>query len=433
MPAKRWKLKNSKALAVIVALATLGPGIGSATSYKILHTFNGTDGTGPLGGVTLDDQGDLFGASASGGDLNECDGYGCGVVFELRMRSGGKWTEAVLYRFDSIGGNGYAPHGGLTIAAGKVYGTTSNGGRYDSGTVFEMTRGSDGWAESVLYSFGTHSDDGGEPTAGVVMDGAGNLYGTARTIAFELTAGTDGWEETILHRFGIKKNDGAGPFAGLISDDSGNLYGTTEGGGTYNDGTVYELRHTSSAWKERVLHSFDANGKDGVGPGGGALFMDRAGNLYGTTTGGGSNQCGGARGDLDSPRAGQAPGGIGNCGTIFELTKEANGRWKEAILYNFNIGATGSDPNAGVVMDKAGNLYGTTDYGGDAYCDCGVIYKLAPGPKGKWTYTVLHTFGIGDDGGVPAGNLVMDSKGNLYGSTVLGGTYGGGIVFELTP
>jgi len=118
---------------------------------------------------------------------------------------------------------------------------------------------------------------------------------------------------------------------------------------------------------------------------------------------------------------------------VFKLTPQSGGRWKETILYNFQKGVTGFSPNAGVVMDKAGNLYGTTDYGGDPSCDCGVIYKLAPGPKGKWAYTVLHEFGIGNDGGVPEGNLVMDSKGNLYGGTVLGGTYGGGVVFELTP
>jgi uncharacterized repeat protein (TIGR03803 family) len=180
MPAKRWKLKSSKALAVVVALATLGPGIGSATSYKILHTFNGTDGTGPLGGVTLDDKGNLFGASASGGDLNECGGYGCGVVFELRPGADGKWAEAVLHRFDSNGNDGYAPDGGITIAAGNLYGTTSRGGQYDFGTVFEMTRGSGGWAESILYSFGTHSNDGGEPTAGVAIDATGNLLRNRR-------------------------------------------------------------------------------------------------------------------------------------------------------------------------------------------------------------------------------------------------------------
>ena len=413
MAAERWKLKTGKAVAVIVALA-LGSGVGSATSYKILRSFNGADGTGPWGGVTLDDKGDLFGASASGGDLNECDGYGCGVVFELRPLPGGKWAEAVLYKFDSNGSDGYTSYGSVTIGSGnRLYGTTHAGGSHHIGTVFELARGASGWTEKVLYSFGTRSKDGYEPTAGVAMDKAGNLYGTAPyggSTAFELSPGSGGWKETMLHRFGIQKNDGAGPFAGVILDTSGNLYGTTYGGGAYNGGTVYEIERTATGWKEKVLHSFAVNYKDGHTPGWGSLFMDSSGSLYGTTAGGGC--CG---------------------GVVFKLTPDSNGRWKETILYQFQGGASGFEPNAGVVMDKAGNLYGTTDYGGNAYCDCGVIYKLAPGRKGKWTYTVLHTFGIGNDGGVPEGNLVIDGKGNLYGGTVLGGTYGGGVVFELTP
>lgn len=136
--------------------------------------------------------------------------------------------------------------------------------------------------------------------------------------------------------------------------------------------------------------------------------MDGTGNLYGTTQGGGC--CG---------------------GVIYKLTLQPDGHWKEKILYEFKGGAKGYLPNAGVVMDKAGNLYGITDAGG--YGDCGVIYKLAPQPTGKWAYTVLHTFGQGDDGCMPEGNLAIDQYGNLYGGTVLGGAYGAGVVFQLTP
>jgi uncharacterized repeat protein (TIGR03803 family) len=414
MLAGGWKkLERSRAVAVVIALATFCPGVGSATSYKVLHSFRGADGTGPWGGLTLDQKGNLFGASASGGDLNECNGYGCGVVFELRLQSNGKWTEAVLYRFASNGNDGYTSYGGVTIGSGKhLYGTTYAGGAYDVGTVFKLKHGPNGWAESALYSFGTRSDDGYEPTAGVAMDKAGNLYGTAPyggSTAFRLSPGTDGWKETVLHRFNVRQGDGGGPFARVILDASGNVYGTTLGGGAYNGGTVYEVQHTSGGWKEKVLYSFHLSQTDGNTPGWGSLLMDGSGSLYGTTRGGGC--CG---------------------GVVFKLTPDSSGRWKETILYNFQKGATGFSPNAGVVMDKAGNLYGTTDYGG-GLCDCGVIYKLARGPNGEWRYAVLHTFGVGNDGGVPEGNLVIDSKGNLYGGTVLGGTYGGGVVFELTP
>ena len=284
-----------------------------------------------------------------------------------------------------------------------------------------MTHGADGWTDDVLYAFGEQSSDGGWPTAGLVRDKAGNLYGTTPKPGgvFELSPSTNGWKETVIYQFCLSNLacvDGVAPYAGLILDASGNLYGTTSGGGIGTRcggdgcGTVYELRPTQSGWEEKIVHDFTNDGKDGAVPGWGALFMDAKGNLYGTTASGGC--CG---------------------GVVFKLAPQTDGRWKETILYEFPGGTHGFEPNAGVVMDKAGNLYGTTDYGGDPYCGCGIIYKLSPGHNGKWTYTVLHEFGIGNDGGVPEGNLVIDSKGNLYGGTVLGGTYGGGVVFEITP
>jgi uncharacterized repeat protein (TIGR03803 family) len=244
------------------------------------------------------------------------------------------------------------------------------------------------------------------------MDNAGNLYGTGHAV-FELLPGSDGWGEEVLHHFCSWSNcrDGDGPFAGLILDGSGNLFGTTEdGGGNCGAcGVVFELTPTSGGgWKETVLHAFDNNGKDGYTPGDGALLMDGSGNLYGTTEVGGC--CG---------------------GTVFKMTPGSKGHWTETILYNFKPGASGWFPTAGVVMDKAGNLYGTTDDGGTSSCDCGLVYKLAPA-NGKWTYTVLHRFS-GADGAVPAGNLTLDDKGNLYGGTVLGGGTGNGVIFELTP
>ena len=250
------------------------------------------------------------------------------------------------------------------------------------------------------------------------MDKAGNLYGTApyggsynAGTIFELTPGSGGWKETVLYAFcqGTSCADGRSPFAGLILDLAGNLYGTTYTGGAYKvGGTVYQLKPTSGGWEEQVLHSFDNNGTDGMTPGWGSLIMDAKGSLYGTTAGGGC--CG---------------------GVVFRLTPGSDGRWKETILYHFQGGANGFEAAAGVVMDKAGNLYGTTIAGGSG-CDCGVVYKLAPGAKGKWTYKVLHTF-MGYDGAQPDANLILDDNGNLYGTTATGGVYGAGVVFELTP
>ena len=232
--------------------------------------------------------------------------------------------------------------------------------------------------------------------------------------AFELTLGSNGWRAAELHSFTGQNGDGSGPYAAPILDAAGNVYGTTEhgGGGGCGGGcgTAYELRPMPEGkWKESILHKFDVHPGDGAFPGVGALVLDSAGRLYGTT------DVGGATGN----------------GTIYRLTPQSGGHWKETILYSFKGGASGQEPSAGVVMDEAGNLYGTT-IGGGSGCDCGVVYKLAPGKNGKWTYTVLHTF-VGSDGAEPDANLIVGDKGNLYGTTATGGSGGYGVVFEITP
>jgi len=403
----RW----NKSLNRLMTIAAVGLGLcataGGAARYQVLHAFGkDTDGGGLWSSVTLDEKGNLYGATSGGGIYNQ------GIVFRLAPHSNGNWTEAVLHNFPSSSDDGEGPNGGLIEdRQGNWYGTTKGGGTYHTaGTVFELSHGSSGWAETILYNFGAQHGDEGQPTAGLVADSTGKLYGTTETTTFELSPGLgpDSWKETILHRFGIRKGDGGGSYAGLILNAAGNLYGTTEGGGAHNGGTVYEVEHTATGWKEKVLHSFAVNYTDGHTPGWGALVMDAKGSLYGTTAGGGC--CG---------------------GVVFKLAPRSDGKWKETILYQFQGGAMGFEAGAGVVMDKAGNLYGTTINGGSG-CACGVVYKLAPGPKGKWTYTLLHTFS-GSDGAQPDANLILDDKGNLYGTTATGGAYGGGVVFEITP
>ena len=206
----------------------------------------------------------------------------------------------------------------------------------------------------------------------------------------------------------------------LIWDAAGNLYGVAFGGGDvypkcYGCGTVFELSpQAGGGWKDRTLHKFGAFHDDGRYPSSG-LVLDGSGNLYGATGGGGSHACGEA-----------------GCGTVFKLTPGSDGRWKETILYNFQGGRNGAVGLGPLVFDKAGNLYGTTAFGGDAQCDCGVVYKLTPGSNGKWKYTRLHAF-VASDGYEPGAGLIIDSQGNLYGTTAVGGKYGGGVVFEITP
>jgi uncharacterized repeat protein (TIGR03803 family) len=419
---QRWELSLSRTLAT--AALTLGfcATLQGASKYEVLHNFTGgADGDGNQG-VAVDKNGNVYGASAGGGTQN-CRG-GCGLIFQLSRNAEGKWKDKILYSFQG-GDDGAAPFARpLLDTSGHLYGTANAAGAHDAGTAFELTPGSKQWTEQTLYSFcpkigKSGCTDGGGTQAGLTQDAEGNLYGTKSGgggyggAVFELTPNSGSWDELMLHTFGVKKGDGDGPYADPILDAAGNLYGTTQGGGNQcgssTCGTVYELTPLAGGgWKETVLFRFDDNGKDGITPGAGALLMDSSLNLYGTTEGGGC--CG---------------------GVVYKLTPKSGG-WKETILYAFLGGQSGNQPYAGVVMDKSGNLYGTTDGGGGPN-GCGVIYKLAPAGKENWKYSVLHTFGRVGDGCVPAGNLAIDGKGNLYGGTVLGGTKGYGVVFELTP
>jgi uncharacterized repeat protein (TIGR03803 family) len=303
--------------------------------------------------------------------------------------------------------NGDQPNGGLIFdPAGHLYGTTLQGGPDDNGVVFELARDQHDWMETVLHAGGSW--------ANVIRDQVGNLYGTTETTVFELRPDSHGWRKTILHTFCSKRNcmDGADAFAGVIFGADGSLYGTTAAGGAYKAGTVYEVQHTTNGWKEHVLHSFPASQSDGSQPSSGVVF-DHSGNLYGTTSIGGGTGC------------------EGGCGIVYQLTPSADGRWTESILYNFGNGKNGQTPEGGVIIDKAGNLYGVTAFGGTG-CECGVVYKLTKQSSGKWKYTILHSF-TGQDGAQPAASLIFDDKGNLYGTTAAGGEGGAGVVFELTP
>jgi uncharacterized repeat protein (TIGR03803 family) len=258
---------------------------------------------------------------------------------------------------------------------------------------------------SVVHNF-TGGSDGGNPLNGFTLDASGNIYGTASAggasnygVVFKVnTSGV----ETVLHSFSGGM-DGANPDGFLVRDKAGNFYGTTTGGGAFGAGTVFGITATG---KEAVLYSF-AGGADGADPEAG-LALDAAGNLYGTTI----------------------AGGLGN-GTVFKLTHPKSGtKWTEQVLYGFGTGEDGTIPVAGVTLDAAGNVYGTASAGG-AY-GYGTIFELTPSGS-TWTETILHNFEDGDDGGVPYAGLIADKAGNFYGAATEGGTGGGGAVFKLTP
>jgi hypothetical protein len=408
----------------------------AAAREKVLHTFtSGNTGGNPSGKLIFDTAGNLYGTTAAGGGFNtNCPNGWCGAVFELKPASGGKWKEIVLHDF-RWGKNGSVPLAGLIFdSAGNLYGTTLEGGRgrcnfRACGVVFELTPGAGGkWTETVLYAF-SGGDDGGNPYAGLIFDAAGNLYGTTVLggnrgfgVVFELMRTPSGtWKDRILHAFTGGK-DGGSPSGGLIFDEAGNLYGDTTLGGNLADcqgegcGVVFKLAPTSHGrWKESVLYSF-TGGQDGAMPSGSSLIFDSAGSLYGTT-GGNAEGC----------------QGFGGCGVVFKLTRTSTGRWKETVLHAFTGGKDGAVAEPDLTFDSAGNLYGTTYYGGLTNCafGCGVAFKLTPTSDGKWKESVLYTFTGGNDGGNPGSGLIFDGEGNLYGSAANGGANDWGVIFEL--
>ena len=310
-------------------------------------------------------------------------------------------TESVLYSFANNGMDGYQPYAALTAgAAGTIYGTTNLGGTHGYGTVFEFSKTK---VETPLVNFNSGQTGGGEYpySAGLVRDKAGNLYGTAsyggaHNFGTVFVISPEGLE-TVLYSFGDQANDGVYPLGGVVLDKTGNLYGTTNIGGVSNRGTVFKV---TPAGAETVLYSF-SGGSDGCNPDAGVV-IGKKNALYGTTP-----AC-----------------GTKNYGTVFEVTQSGT----QTTLHTFNLdGIDGIQPYSGLVLDKAGNFYGTTYEGGAN--DGGTVYKLTP----KGVETILHSFSFdGTEGYYPQSSVIFDKLGNLYGTT----TYGNanlGTVYEITP
>ncbi len=338
-----------------------------------------------------------------------------------------------------------------------------------AGTLALLTSLAQAQSITVLHNF-TGRDDGGASQAGLTMDRAGNLYGTTNEggtggfgVVFRMSPAGSGWVLTTLHSF--NSTDGASPDGGVIFGPDGSLYGMTTWGGNYGYGTVYRLRPSPTIctsalcpWEESLLYSF-TGGADGQYPGYGNLVFDHSGNLYGTTS----------------------SGGDGNGGVVFKLTP-SNGSWTESVLWNFSGSAGGLSPESGLIFDNAGNLYGTTNYGGTY--GAGTVYEVSPSgsgwseqtlasidfpnaitcggvvmdghgnlfgasgcfvpgqpggvfeltpSNGSWTFNVLHAFTSSSYNEGPYDTPTLDAAGNVYGTSISTGAYGGGEVFKLTP
>ena len=381
-----------------------------AQTYTVLHNFSGSrDGSTPLAGLTMDRFGNLFG-TASGGGLSSCQG-GCGTVFELMHKNAG-WIFQPLYEFTGSA-DGANPGSRITIGAnGTLYSTTGYGGSargfsgggvvfnlkppaHSSGEIFPS------WTESVLYTFG-QPPDGANPSGEIAFDGEGNLYGTTFGggvtcsngyycgIAYELTPQSGTWAESILYTF--TQTGVSAPRDGVFLDEEGRLYGTASE-------AVFRLNPSEPTWQEETVYSLDRSVPVGN------VLRDPSGNLFGATAYGGANRL----------------------GSVYELTPAGNG-WIQSLIYTFS-GPDGSRPMAGLTRDSNGALYGTTCYGGSS--NAGVVFKLTAN-GGEWTETVLHNFD-GTQGVCPHGVLTLDSAGNLFGTTEYGGAHSYGVVFEITP
>jgi uncharacterized repeat protein (TIGR03803 family) len=345
------------------------------------------------------------------------------IILLCQVLTGMSWSSEykVLHKFKGAG-DGRHPFADLILdGSGNLYGTTSEGGSFQGGTIFKLTSNPDGtWTEDLLYQF-TGGADGSYPYGGLIFDSAGNLYGAARSSGvngcgtiFQLTPNPDGsWTYSVLHNFSCW--DGGFPLSNLIFDASGNLYGTTYGGGNADYGTVFKLsRNQDGSWTESVLYNFGLQ-PDGQHPYTDVVF-DASGNLYGLASDGGEKGCYGH--------------GLG-CGIAYKLMPQPDGTWAQQVIASFG-GRPAQSPYSNLAFDAAGNLYGTTS--GEAYVNPskGTVFKLTPNPDGSWSKTTLHAF-RGTDGANPHDSLIFDSEGNLYSTTRAGGPYDSGTVFKLAP
>jgi len=400
-----------------------------ATTEKVVYSLQGPpDGSSPQASLVADSAGNLYGTTEVGGS-------NYGAVFELSppATAGGTWTEQVLHTFQNDSTDGTYPTGTLVFdKQGNLYGTTQEGGPSGTGTIFELTAPTTAggeWTEAILWTFPANFLKGYSPAGKLSIDAAGNLYGTTGAggpkvktctlcgVVFELVkpkTSDQVWAERVLYNFGVVAHDGFVPSPDLLL--RGGMYGTTRAGGTNNYGTVFQLTPHTGLWTETILYNFASS--EGIVPQGG-LIADAAGNLFGTTSSGGTDEtC--------------------SCGTIYELSPPAvaGGAWQKSTLYSFTGLSDGARPFGPLWRDSLDDLFGTTTIRGESqHGGAGTVFKLkAPAVSGGvWTFVLLHDFGTTPgDGGAPLGGLILQN-GLLYGTTQAGGTDNLGAVFSVTP
>ena len=400
----------------------------AAQTFTIIHTFTGPEGANPAAGLTMDNAGNLYGTTEFGGGYSCVEG-GCGSVFKL-SNHGGSWVLSKLYAFQGSS-DGAGPQAKVVFGRdGALYGTTSDSGQ---GTAFRLQPPTSfchsvscPWTKTTLFTFNFYDEATGfVPTGDLTFDADGNIYGTTFYggdtqycnlgcgLVYQLARSGGDWTENVLYNF-TGTTDGATPRSGVDFDQSGNLIGTAfNDGNRANAGTVFELTPSNGGWLESTVYGFHDSGDGGYPDGG--LILDASGNVYGTTSSGGS----------------------GGGGTVFELVS-SGGDWNFNLLYSLSGAPNYFGPFGKLVKDAAGNLYGTTLNGGPNHW--GTVFKLTPS-NGGWLFTDLHDFTNGYGGSYPEDGLVVDSNGNIYGTAQAGGIAGNGcgiglacgLVWEITP
>jgi uncharacterized repeat protein (TIGR03803 family) len=410
-------MRNTRALQVRLLILALALGIlpasASAQTYKKLFEFNSNSvGIYPNGSLVLDSAGNLYGTTSEGGSCTLS--YGCGLVFELSPSTSGGWTETILHVFG--GPDGSFPYSGMVFdSKGNLYGTTAGGGALNEGTVFELTPTASGWQEQVLHSF-AGAGDGSGPGYGVILDGAGNIYGTTsgggsnkHGVLFQLTGSGLNWTENVLLNFNFVEGTGPSP---LSFDAAGNLYGTGSKGGSYNHGTIYELSpNGNGGWTQSTFFTFLQTYLTGSDPEYGVAF-DSSGNLYGTTNEG-------------------IPGVNSFMGELFELSTPA---WNETNLLQLMRSATTRTWRevftGPLTLDALDNIYGAVNENprGTNTGSAGNVFRLGPSGAATFEFPPLQpNYRV-----YPLGGLAIDGQGNVYGATAPDSGGGVGTVFEVT-
>ena len=400
----------------LIAILMWASGTVSAGTEKVLYSFTGTaGGSEPHQGLVFDPAGNLYGTTFIGGL------YGYGSVFKLAPNPDGSWTETLLHSFTGRWDGGLVDWGRLIIdSAGNLYGVTYEGGTHGAGVLYRLSPNADGsWTETVLHQF-TGGKDGGWSRTTPFFDAAGNLYGTAAYggvygcgTAFKMTPGPDNkWAFQVIHQF--RGQPACSPWVDLVPDAAGNLWGTTRNtvGGCSNPpqdcGNIFRLSPgLNNTWTYRVMHQF-SGGKGGSDPSIAGLIFDDHGDLFGTTE----------------------HGGLYDAGTFFKMSLNSSGQWVFRVLHQFVADTDGIYPDGHLARDAAGNIYGTAALGGANAA--GTLYRMALNSNGTWTFGVVYAFGDGD-GISSMGGIILDAAGNLYGTTAAGGDYGMGTIYEITP